>query len=71
MSLDERDREELAQLRQLMDMRVYVSDDNVLQCCFVGCPCGQDLDLPARRTTMGEVAKAVMEHRVTWLMVAS
>jgi hypothetical protein len=70
--VNDQDREELAQLRQLMDMRVYVTDDNELQCDFAGCLCDTDsLDLPARRTTMGEVANAVMEHRVKYLMVSS
>lgn len=72
MSLDERDREELAQLRQLMDMRMYVTDDNEVQCDFAGCLCDTvSLDLPRRRTTMREVADALMEHRVKYLMVSS
>jgi hypothetical protein len=67
--MNEDDRRELDMYRQWMDMRVYVTDDNRLQCNFVGCPCAQDLDLPCRRTTMGEVAAAMMEHRVKYLMV--
>lgn len=69
--MNEDDRRELEMYRQWMDMRVYVTDDNRLQCNFVGCPCGQDLELPGRRTTMRDVAAAVMEHRVKYLGVMS
>lgn len=69
--MNEDDRRELDMYRQWMDMRVYVSDDNVLLCSFVGCPCGQDLDLPCRRTTMRDVAAAMMEHRVKYLAMPS
>lgn len=67
--MDEQDRLELEQLRQLMDMDVYVSDEDGLQCNFTGCRCPEHcLELPARRTTLRDVADAMMEHRVTWLM---
>jgi hypothetical protein len=70
--MSEDDYRELETLRQLMDMRVYVTDDDRLQCSFVGCLCGDsDLNLPGRRVTLRDVAERMMEHRVDNLFVGA
>lgn len=63
--MNDDERRELEMYRQWMDMRVYVTDDDQLQCNFADCPCGDlDLNLPGRRVTMRDVAERIMEHRV-------
>lgn len=72
--MNDDDRRELEMYRQWMDMQVYVTDDDGLMCNFTGCACtGTDgaLGLPSRGTTMGEVAKRIMEHRVENLMTVA
>lgn len=70
--MNEDDRRELEMYRQWMDMRVYVTDDDRLQCNFAGCLCGDsDLNLPGRRVTMRDVAERIMEHRVDNLMTVA
>lgn len=72
--MDDEDRRELERLRQLMDMNVWVGSDDVLRCGFSNCRCiGSDgyLEIPSGQITLFDVAEAIMEHRVKWLMVAS
>lgn len=70
--MNEDERRELEQYRQWMDMRVYVTDDDKLQCNFAGCLCGDsDLRLPGRRVTMRDVAARMMEHQVDNLFVGA
>ena len=70
--MNDDDRRELEMYRQWMDMRVYVTDDDRLQCNFANCACGDSgLNLPGRRVTMRDVAARIMEHRVDFLFAAT
>jgi hypothetical protein len=49
---------------ELLNMPVYVNDDDRFQCNFDNCGCiDKDLGLPSRRTNLLFVALAMEEHR--------